>query len=107
MVIGLFVIIVLAAVGYYYYSTTQAEKDSLEASMALSKVLPEYDSGNYSVALDGGTSSTGVSVEGLATIVSKYGGTNGQGRFWQLYLHWRLRSGMPERDLDYQYFEDA
>jgi tetratricopeptide (TPR) repeat protein len=71
-VLGIFLVVVLAAVGYYYYSSNQAEKAEREAAVALSKVLTEYDAGNYSVALDGGVGADGSEVTGLASIAEKY-----------------------------------
>lgn len=83
-IIGVIVVIVLIAVGYIYYSSSQKEKASQEASMALSKVLPEFDNGNYSVAIDGGTGSTGMEVMGLAKIADKYGNV-AEGKLAALY----------------------
>jgi tetratricopeptide (TPR) repeat protein len=40
--------------------------------VALSKALTEYDAGNYSVALDGGTGADGAEVTGLTSIANKY-----------------------------------
>ena len=83
-IFGIVIVIVLAAIGYYYYSTSQAEKATQEAAMALSKILPEYESGNYAVALDGGTTSLGIDAIGLVDIANKYSGTN-EGHLAALY----------------------
>jgi len=83
-IIGAFVVIVLLAVGYVYYTTSEKEKASQEASMALSKVLPEYDGGNYSVALDGGTNAAGMEVTGLVKIADKFSSVN-EGKLAALY----------------------
>lgn len=83
-ILGIVIVIALAAVGYYYYSTSQAKKSSAEAVMALSKVLPEYDGGNYQLALDGGNNSKGVNITGLVEIANKYGNVN-EGKLAALY----------------------
>lgn len=83
-IIGIFIVIVLVAVGYMYYSSSQKEKASQEASMAMSKVLPEYDGGNYSVAIDGGTNAAGMEVTGLVKIADKYSNVN-EGKLAALY----------------------
>lgn len=83
-IFGIIIVIVLAAVGYYYYSASQTEKETQEAAMALSKILPEFDSGNYAVALDGGTTSIGIDAIGLVEIANKYDGTN-EGKLAALY----------------------
>lgn len=83
-IFGIIIVIVLAAVGYYYYSASQSEKATQEAAMALSKILPEYDAGNYVVALDGGTTSIGIDAMGLVEIAKKYDGTN-EGKLAALY----------------------
>lgn len=83
-IIGVVVVIILVAVGYIYYSSSQKEKASQEVSMAMSKVLPEYDGGNYSVALDGGTNAAGIEVTGLVKIADKYSNVN-EGKLAALY----------------------
>lgn len=83
-IFGIIVVIVLAAVGYYYYSMSQLEKSTQEAAMALSKILPEYDAGNYAVALNGGTNSLGIDATGLVNIANKYDNTN-EGKLAALY----------------------
>ncbi|MER3328689.1 MAG: hypothetical protein RIF34_03855 [Candidatus Kapaibacterium sp.] len=83
-IFGIIIVIVLAAVGYYYYSASQSEKATQEAAMALSKILPEYDAGNYAIALDGGTTFLGIDALGLVDIANKYDGTN-EGKLAALY----------------------
>jgi len=83
-IFGIIIVIVLAAVGYYYYSASQTEKATQEAAMALSKILPEYDAGNYAVALDGGKTAIGIDAVGLVDIANKYSGTN-EGKLAALY----------------------
>jgi len=83
-ILGVIVVIVLAAVGYMYYSSSQKEKASQEASLALSKVLPEFDNGNYSVALDGGVNAMGLEVTGLVNIANKYSDVS-EGKLAALY----------------------
>lgn len=83
-IIGIVVVIALGALGYYYYSSNQAKKSSQEAVMAMSKVMPEYDGGNYQLALEGGNNSQGVSITGLVDIANKYGNVN-EGKLAALY----------------------
>lgn len=71
-ILGIFLVAVLAAVGYYYYSSSQAEKSEREAAVALNKVLTEYEAGNYAVALDGGAGADGTEITGLTSIANKY-----------------------------------
>jgi tetratricopeptide (TPR) repeat protein len=84
IIIGIVVLIALIGIGYYYYTTSQAEKASKEAVMALSKALPEYDQGNYKLALDGGANAMGNNISGLAEIANKYDNVN-EGKLAALY----------------------
>lgn len=84
IIIGIVVLIALLGLGYYYYSSSQAEKASQEAIMALSKVLPEYDKGNYKVALDGGSNGVESNLSGLVEIANKYSDVQ-EGKLAALY----------------------
>ncbi len=67
--------------GIFWYVNSNKEKNR-EATIAISKVLPLYNSGSYQEAIDG---KPGTDIIGLKQIVEDYGGTE-QGNYAKIYL---------------------
>lgn len=79
-------IVIIAIVGLYIYLEATRMTSSREASLALSRVLPYFEKGNYQLALDGDPNAKvrGQDIIGLKEIVEKYENTS-QGRVAALY----------------------
>jgi tetratricopeptide (TPR) repeat protein len=79
-------LIVIAMVALYIYFDTSRQASSMEASLALSRIFPYYEQGNYELALNGDPSIKvrGEDILGLKEIVVKYENTS-QGRVAALY----------------------
>jgi len=74
---------VLIAFGIMFYKNMQEGKQE-EASLALSRVQPFYEAGDFQKALDGGQATTGRTVKGLKAIVAEFDGTE-PGKLAALY----------------------
>ncbi len=79
-------IVIIAIIGLYIYLEATRMTSSKEASLALSRILPYFEKGNYQLALDGdpNTKVRGQDIIGLKEIVEKYENTN-QGKVAALY----------------------
>ncbi len=76
--VGAVAIILLAV---FWYVNNVKEKNT-EATIALAKVMPLYNSGSYQEAIDG---KPGTDILGLKKIVEEYGSTE-QGNYAKIYL---------------------
>jgi tetratricopeptide (TPR) repeat protein len=95
-IIGLVLLAVVGAVAYYLYRGA-ASND--EAQLALSRIRPYYDRGEYAVAIGGDSSKTfgTAKIIGLRQIVDEWGGTSA-GKLAALYLgNCYLALGQPEK----------
>jgi tetratricopeptide (TPR) repeat protein len=95
-IIGLVLLAVVGAVAYYLYRGA-ASND--EAQLALARIRPYYDRGEYAVAISGDSSKTygTQKIHGLRHIVSEWGGTPA-GKIAALYLaNSYLALGQPQQ----------
>lgn len=75
--------VVVLALGFYFYSGMSDEQEQ-EASLALTRVQPFYQAGDYAKALNGGQTESGRQAVGLKSLADKYGSTE-PGKLAALY----------------------
>lgn len=99
--------IIVAVVGLFIYIQSTNEKNSLQASIALGRILPYYENDSLRLALEGDprVKVMGEDVIGLKAIVEKYDGTS-QGKIAALFAGNALMS-LERYDEARKYFDIA
>jgi len=95
-IIGLVLVAIAVAFGFYLNSSAKAND---EAQVALSRIRPYYDRGEYAVAINGDSSKAmgTEKIRGLAFVVDEYDGTPA-GKVAALFLaNSYLALGQPEK----------
>lgn len=101
--IGLVAVIAIVSIFWFRSSSEKEEK----ASLYLSRIMPDYDSGNYELALKGDKNKKvrGESVYGLEYIANEYGGTE-SGKIAALYAG-KCFMELDKNNKALEYFEIA